>query len=122
VNSVAIVGNVGQDPTVRKTSGGKSVANFSIAVSDGFGDQKKTYWIPIVVWDKTADLVSKYVGKGSQVAVEGRLQQRSWNDKGGNKHSAVEVVANRVDFLTKRASPQSEQEFDAPVADEDIPF
>ncbi len=123
MNSVSLVGRVGQDPTLRSTSSGKSVANFSIAVDEGYGDRKVTYWIPIVAWDKTADLVGQYVSKGSQVAVEGRLTQRSFEDRDGNKRTVIEVVANRLDFLTrsetkKQARSQNEPE----VLDDDIPF
>lgn len=125
MNSVSLIGRLGRDPESRFTSGGKAVTNFSIAVDDGFGEQKQTYWFPIVVWGKTAEAAGKYLKKGSQVAIEGRLQIRSWDDKEGNKRTVTEIVANRLDFLTKApASSQSEQNFDADpkIADEDIPF
>jgi single-strand DNA-binding protein len=125
VNSVSLIGRLGRDPESRFTSGGKAVTNFSIAVDDGFGEQKQTYWFPIVAWGKTAEAAGKYLKKGSQVAVEGRLQIRSWDDKEGNKRTVTEIVANRLDFLTKaEGRSQSEQNFDAEprIADEDIPF
>jgi single-strand DNA-binding protein len=123
VNSVSLIGRLGRDPETRHTQGGKTVTNFSVAVDEGFGDRKQTYWIPVVAWEKTAEAAGKYLKKGSQVAVEGRLQVRSWDDKEGNKRTTTEVVANRLDFLTKPPSSQSEQEFDGPAPDDsDTPF
>jgi len=123
MNTVSIIGRVGQDPTIKYTATGKAVANFSIAVENGYGDQKVASWIPIVAWEKTAELIGKFVARGSQVAVEGRLQQRSWEDKDGNKRSVIEVIANRVDFLTKKVtSSQTEQLFETTQADEELAF
>jgi single-strand DNA-binding protein len=123
VNTVSLIGRLGKDPEVRNTGSGKSVTNFAIAVDYGFGERKQTSWIPIVAWEKTAELAAQYLVKGSQVAVEGRLQQRTWEDKNGNKQSVLEVVANRLDFLTKaeKRQPQAEPAYEPP-ADEDIPF
>jgi single-strand DNA-binding protein len=121
VNSCAIIGRLGRDPETRYTSGGKAVTNFTVAVDDGFGENKTTSWIPVVAWEKTAELAQQYLAKGSQVAVEGRLKQRSWTDKEGGKRTVLEIVANRLDFLTKiekKASSESEQQ----IPDEDIPF
>ena len=123
MNTVSLIGRLGKDPEVRNTGSGKSVTNFAIAVDYGFGERKQTSWIPIVAWEKTAELAAQYLVKGSQVAVEGRLQQRTWEDKNGNKQSVLEVVANRLDFLTKaeKRQPQAEPAYEPP-ADEDIPF
>jgi len=121
MNTVSLIGRLGRDPEIRHTGAGKTVANFSIAVDYGFGDKKTTSWIPIVVWEKTAELVQTYCKKGSQVAVEGRLQERSWQDKEGNKRTVLEVIANRLDFLT-RAEKSSQREpgddsFDGPAVE-----
>jgi len=128
VNSISITGRLGRDPEQRFTSGGKAVANFSIAVDYGFGDKKITSWIPVVCWEKTAELAQQYLAKGSQVGVEGRLQSRSYEDRNGNKNTVLEVIASRLEFFSKaekKNSSQSEQDFDGPapeIADEDIPF
>ena len=124
MNTVALIGRVGQDPQVRNTGGGKTVANFSLAVDEGFGDRKVTHWIPVVAWEKTAELISQYVSKGSQLAVEGRLQVRSWEDRDGNKRQTTEVVANRVDFLSKSETKRQSRSQNEPVevGEEDIPF
>jgi len=124
MNTWSGIGRLGRDPEVRNTGSGKSVTNFAIAVDYGFGERKQTSWIPIVAWEKTAELAAQYLVKGSQVAVEGRLQQRTWEDKNGNKQSVLEVVANRLDFLTKaeKRQPQAEPAYEPTVSDEDIPF
>jgi single-strand DNA-binding protein len=129
MNNVNLIGRLGRDPEVRFTGSGKAVANFSIAVDDGYGEKKITSWVPVVAWEKTAELVQQYVVKGSQVAVSGQLRQRNWEDRDGNKRTVLEVIARQIDFLTKvekkQPSSQSEpREFDTPqaVSDEDIPF
>lgn len=123
MNSVSLIGRLGQNPQVRTTGGGKKVVNFSVAVDYGYGDKKITSWIPVVVWDKTAELAEKYLSKGSQVAVSGRLQQRSWEDHDGNKHTVIEVFAAQLDFLSKSERPNSnaDRDFDSPNEDE-APF
>lgn len=98
-NHVVLIGRLGRDPEVRYTQSGKAVANFSMATSDGFGEKKTTNWHNIVAWGKTAELCKEYLHKGSLVCVDGRLQNRSWEDKDGNKRSTVEVVANSVTFM-----------------------
>lgn len=122
MNSVNLIGRLGQDPTSRHTGSGKTVTNFSIAVDDGFGERKTTSWITIVAWEKTAELAAQYLKKGSQVAVEGRLAQRSWADKDGVKHTVCEVIANRLDFLSKAERSSQSEQTPVEVADEDIPF
>ena len=121
MNNVSLIGRLGKDPEVRNTSSGKTVANFTLAVDYGFGDRKTTSWIPVQVWEKTAEIVQKYTAKGSQVAVTGRLQQRSWEDRDGNTRSVLEVVADKVDLLTK-AKSTSQSEFDDSPSDDEPPF
>lgn len=130
MNSVNIIGRLGRDPETRYTGGGDAVSNFSIAVDNGFGDKKKTSWFKVTAWKKTAESVQKYLRKGSKVAVSGRLEERSWQDKGGEKRTSVEIVAERVDFLDPvnsndagETAQQQEEQLSAPViTDEDIPF
>ncbi|SRR6266550_2607734 len=101
MNNVSLIGRLGRDPETRHTGSGKAVTNFSIAVDYGFGEKKTTSWIPVVAWEKTGELAAQYLVKGSQVAVAGRLQERSWQDKEGNKRTVLEVIASQIDFLTK---------------------
>ena len=119
MNIVILSGNLGRDPESRFTTSGKKVVNFSLAVNDGYGENKKTYWIDIVCWDKQADTVEEYLSKGSKVLVEGRMQVRTY-EKDGKTIYKTEVVAYRVEFLDpaerRETVPSTE------VSDEDIPF
>jgi single-strand DNA-binding protein len=97
VNKVILVGNVGKDPIVRDV-GGEKVASFSLACSESWKDKasgerkEKTEWVNVVVWGKTAEVVSQYVTKGSKLYVEGQLQTRKWQDKDGADKYTTEVV------------------------------
>lgn len=104
VNKVIIVGRLGADPEVKTVSGGNTVARLSVATSENWTDrdgnkQERTEWHRVVVWGKLADLCGKYLSKGRQVYLEGRLQTRSWEDQQGQKKYTTEVVANTVQFL-----------------------
>lgn len=117
INSVVLMGRLGRDPEVKTTSSGKSVANFSMAVDDGYGDNKTTTWVRVVAWEKTADAVGEYLHKGSLVGVSGRLQEQKW-EKDGEKKSILQVVAIKVEFLEPKQTPTSQ----SAISDEDIPF
>lgn len=104
VNKVIIVGRLGADPEVKTVSGGNTVARLSVATSENWTDregqkQERTEWHRVVVWGKLADLCGKYLTKGRQVYLEGRLQTRSWEDQQGQKKYTTEVVASTVQFL-----------------------
>lgn len=106
VNKVILVGNLGADPDVNTTKAGKTVANFNVA-TQGFKDEDTT-WHRIVVWDKLAENCVKYLTKGRQVYVEGRLQTRSY-EKDGVKQYTTEVVANDVKFLGAPSGSEAEK-------------
>ena len=103
VNKVIVVGNLGKDPEVRYTGSGKAVCNLSLATKEAWGKgedrQEKTEWHKITVWGASAENCGKYLTKGRQVYVEGRLQTRQWEDKDGNTRYTTEIVANNVVFL-----------------------
>lgn len=105
INKVIIVGNLGRDPEVRYTPSGTAVANFSVATSDEWKDKstgekkERTEWHRIVAWDKLGEICGKYLSKGRQVYVEGRLQTRSYDDKDGVKRYSTEIIAQDVQFL-----------------------
>lgn len=104
VNKVILVGRLGQDPEVKTISSGQQVATINIATSENWVGkdgqrQEKTEWHRVVAWGKLADLCGKYLAKGRQVYVEGRLQTRQWEDQQGNKRYTTEIVANTVQFL-----------------------
>ena len=101
LNVVAIMGRLVADPQLRQTTTGKNVASFRIACDRGRRDpngQSQADFLDVVAWDRTAEFVCRYFQKGSMIAVDGRLQSRSYQDKNGNNRQAVEIVANNVNF------------------------
>src|SRR5258706_2845949 len=104
VNKVILVGNLGADPDMRYTPSGQGVCELRLATSESWNDkngqrQERTEWHRIVVWGKRAEVCSKYLSKGRQVYVEGRIQTRTYDDKDGNKRYITEVIAQDVQFL-----------------------
>ena len=104
LNRVQLIGNVGQDPELRRTSSGTPVTTLRIATNHHAPDAdgkmiEHTEWHNVVVWARQAELCAQYLSKGRTVFVEGRLHTRSWDDAGGQKKWATEVVASRVQFL-----------------------
>jgi len=98
-----ITGNLTRDPELRSTTGGSSVCSFSVAVNrvyrDNSGEQKEEVsFIDCTAWGKLGEMISQYAKKGSGVLVSGRLHQRSWEDKDGNKRSSVEIVVEDFNF------------------------
>ena len=111
INKVILIGNVGQDPEVRyagDASNGAKVATIRLATTERYKDrngnlQEHTEWHSIVVWRNTADVVEKYVRKGSQLYIEGRLRTRSWDDQTGNKRYTTEILADNLQLLGKKS-------------------
>ena len=107
VNKVILIGNLGKDPEVRHLENGATVANFPIATSESYNDRntgerrKITDWHDIVVWRGLAEVVEKYVRKGTKIYVEGKLKKRSWQDKEGNTRYSTEVVADELTILSR---------------------
>lgn len=107
VNKAILVGNVGKDPEVRHLEGGISVARFTLATSDSYknksGEQvKNTEWHNIVAWRQLAELAEKYIRKGSQIYVEGKITNRQYDDKEGNKRFINEIVADNIRLLGRK--------------------
>ncbi len=105
INKVILIGRLGADPEVKTVGSGQQVARLSVATSENWTDkegqkQERTEWHRIVVWGKLAELCGRYLAKGRQVYVEGRLQTRSWEDQQGAKKYTTEIVANTVQFLS----------------------
>lgn len=106
VNKVILIGNLGADPEVRTIEGGAKVTNFSIATTERYKDKNgnpvdKTEWHNIVMWRGLAEIAEKYLKKGSQVFIEGKLRTRSWDDQNGNKRYTTEVLAENMTLLGK---------------------
>ena len=107
VNKAILVGNVGKDPEVRHLEGGTSVAKFTLATSETYknksGEQvKNTEWHNIVAWRQLAELAEKYIRKGSQIYVEGKITNRQYDDKDGNKRYINEIVADNIRLLGRK--------------------
>ena len=105
-NKVQLIGNLGNDPEIINLESGKTLAKFSIATNESYKDangqkQTNTNWHNIVAWGKTAEIVEKFVTKGKEVAIEGKLTTRSWEDKDGIKRYVTEVVCNELLMLGK---------------------
>lgn len=107
MNSVNIIGNIGHDLEIRQTQSGKSVLNFNVAISEG---KDKTTWVTVVTWEKTAESVYQFCGKGSKVGVTGSLQENKYTKKDGTEVKTLEVRAFRVDFLDSKGSNQGQQQ------------
>jgi single-strand DNA-binding protein len=143
VNKVILVGNLGKDPELRYTPSGTAVCTFSLATSERFKNkqgeqQERTEWHNIVVWAGLAEICGKYLTKGKQIYIEGRIQNRSYDDRDGNKRYITEIVANEMQMLSRAGDQQggggrpssssSEEDYSQAPAepqfnpDDDIPF
>jgi len=105
-NKVQLIGHVGQDPEVKDLEGGKKVANLTLATNDYYINDKgekveNTEWHKVAAWGKIAEIIEKYVVKGKEIVVEGKLTHRSYEDKDGTKRFVTEVVANDILLLGK---------------------
>lgn len=108
VNKAILVGYVGNDPEVRYLDSGTPVANFSIATSENYTNRagekvSQTEWHNVVLWRSLAEVAEKYVKKGTQVYIEGRIRTRSWDDRDGNKRYTTEIVADNMQLMGKRS-------------------
>lgn len=141
LNTVSLTGRLGDNIELRETTGGKSVGEVNLAVDAGFGDNKKTIWIGLVMWGKTAEAAAQYLSRGRRIAVSGRLDQDEWRDKeSGQQRRKTRVVVNEWTFADsekKAAGESRSQELppagryekaaavhggEAPIQDDDIPF
>lgn len=121
VNSIHIVGNVGRDPQVRTTQGGKKVASFSVATSEKWQGGERTDWHRVTCWGNLAEIVEKYVGKGDRLYIEGQMRYGSY-EKDGATIPTAEINARTVTMLgSNRDRPVSH---DTPLSDpaDDLPF
>jgi len=105
-NKVQLIGNLGNDPEIINLESGKTLAKFAIATNESYKNAQgekvtDTQWHNIVAWGKTAEIVEKYVARGKEVAIEGKLTTRSWEDKDGMKRYITEVVCNELLMLGK---------------------
>ncbi len=107
INKAILMGRLTRDPELRHTGSGTPVCSFSIAIDNGYGDNRSTDFINCVAWNKTAEFVEKYFTKGRMIIVVGRIQTRTWEGQDGKKNYATEVVASEVSFgESKRSSDE----------------
>ncbi len=99
VNKVILVGNLGKDPEMRYSASGLAIAKFSLATTEKVKGEDKTEWHNIVVFDKLAEICGKYLVKGKQVYIEGRIQTQKWQDKEGNDRWTTEIVAYSMQMI-----------------------
>ncbi|MDY0214624.1 MAG: single-stranded DNA-binding protein [Bacilli bacterium] len=131
VNRVVLVGRLVRDPELRRTQTNQAVTSFTIAV-DNRGREKSASFLPVVCWGQTAEFVAQYLKKGNLVGVDGRLQQRSYENQAKQKVNIVEIVADSVQALESKGSEGSAQGGYEPdttpdpvgvdVSDDDLPF
>ncbi|MFZ1977648.1 MAG: single-stranded DNA-binding protein [Bacteroidota bacterium] len=116
INKVILIGNLGQDPELRYTSGGVAVATFSLATNENWKDQdgnaqEKTQWHNLVAWRKLAEICGEYLKKGSKVYIEGRLQYRNYDDKNGVKRYVTEIVIDQMLMLDSKGASSGASDF-----------
>ena len=144
INVVVLMGRLVRDPEIRTTASGKSVCSFSLAVERDFqrSEERTADYFDCVAWGNTAEFVGKYFHKGRMIALQGRLQARTYKDREGNNRKVVEVIADKVSFTGEKAestagkeAPKETKEppaayesgnlsegFEALSEDEDLPF
>jgi single-strand DNA-binding protein len=123
VNKVILLGNLGNDPEVKHLDNGKAVANFSIATSESYKDKQgqkvdNTQWHNIVLWSPLAEIAEKFLSKGSQVYIEGKLTTRSYEDKQGVTKYITEIVGRDLTLVGGKTAKQDE----APQEIDELPF
>ncbi len=138
VNKVILLGNLGKDPEIRTLESGTKLARFPLATNEYYKGKdgemvEKTEWHNVVVWHQRAELAEKYLQKGSQVYIEGRLQTRQWDDKDGNKRYTTEIIGDVMNFVGGRPgggsggqqdqnSMEQSKNADLPPEEDDLPF
>ncbi len=111
MNKVLLTGRLTRDPEMRSLASGKNVTTFTVASNEFLGGGKeKAEYHPIVTWDRLAEIAGRYLGKGQQVVIEGRLQTRSWDDDKGARHWKTEIVASHVEMMSGRRKKDYEAE------------
>lgn len=126
MNKVIIIGNIGGDPELRQSQNGMAFASFSLATSEWEKDAEKTEWHKVVVIGKAAEHVGKYYRKGMKLAVDGKIQTRSWEDKDGVKRYMTEIITFQKPEWVGGEKPQKSSDESAQVATktalDEVPF
>ena len=130
LNKALLIGNLGQDPELRHTQSGQAVLSLRLATNESYFDRnsnekkERVEWHTVIIWGKRGEGLNKVLSKGSQLAVEGRIQTRSWEDKQGGKRYTTEIVATNVVLLGggsggkgRRDEPPPSDDYGAPAGD-----
>ena len=122
MNKVIFMGNVGKDPDVRYSNEGKAIASFSLAVKRAFAKkgEDNTDWFNLVCFNKTAEIVEKYVHKGTKLICECEARNNNYTDKNGNKVYSIQFIANSIEFCESKASQEENKTEDKKI--DDVPF
>ena len=125
LNKVMLIGNVGNDPEMRYTPGGNPVTSFSVATNRRYTDsngetKEETEWFRVIAWRKLAESCNQFLTKGRRVYIEGRLHARNWEGQDGQMRTSLEVTADRVIFLDRRATVSVPEEGE--IEPGDLPF
>jgi single-strand DNA-binding protein len=117
---IILIGNLGNDPEMRYTPGGKAVASFSLAVNSR---KDHTVWFRVSMWEKQAEIVSQYLTKGSKVMVIGEIEEaRPWTDRDGKQRASLEVTGRTIKFLSTSADGKMQSEPVVDSVESDVPF
>ncbi len=134
INKVILIGNLGKDPETFTVENGVKKVSFSLATTESYKDKDgnkidQTEWHNVVLWRGLADVAEKYLSKGNQVYIEGKIKTRAWDDKDGNKRYTTEIYADNMTMLGGRrddsqagAAEQKPADVDIPEPDDDLPF
>lgn len=105
MNNITLTGRMVKDPELKYTTNNTAVLTFTLAVSR---NKEETDWIPCVAWKTTAELIAKHIKKGDKLGINGRIQSRNWETQNGEKRTAIEIIANEVEFLTPKREEKPE--------------
>ena len=123
MNSVILIGRLTKDVVLKKTTSGTSVVGFTLAVDR---TKEGADFIPCVAYNQTADLMNKYLAKGSKIACEGRISTRNYEDGNGQKVYVTEVIVGRIEFLDSKKAVEgteaSQEKYDGFITDDSLPF
>ena len=126
MNKIMLIGRLTKAPELKYTQSGTAVATFTLAVDRKFSKEKEADFISCVAWQKTAEFIAQWFGKGQQMALEGRLQVRTYDDNDGKKHWVTEVIAEQVEFCGSKGSGSAGKEEgwgeEVVFDDNDLPF
>lgn len=132
LNRVILIGNLGKDPDIKYSQAGLAIVNFSLATTEKIKEEQKTEWHNIVVFGKLAEVCGKYLSKGKQVYIEGRIQTEEWTDKDGVKRYTTKIIANQMIMLGVKGEEKSDvkedkhqkemKAYESQKQDDDLPF